>query len=90
MKCEVIIDPACQEKAVLYTRENNRQIEENVRENYLRTEDKTVVSLDREEIEKLGAQIIEDDILFLHNGKIRHDALKTAFLIFSYLMKNSQ
>ncbi|MBR6766414.1 MAG: YvcK family protein [Clostridia bacterium] len=69
---------------------NNRQIEENVRENYLRTEDKTVVSLDREEIENLGAQIIEDDILFLDNGKIRHDALKTAFLIFSYLMKNSQ
>lgn len=67
---------------------NNRPIDEVVRENYLRTEDKTVVGLDRGEIEKLDAQIIEDDILSLDNGRIRHDALKTAFLIFSYLMKH--
>ncbi len=66
---------------------NNRPIDEVVKENYLRTEDKTVVGLDRPEIEKLGAQIIEDDILSLDNGRIRHDALKTAFLIFAYLMK---
>lgn len=66
---------------------NNRPIDEVVKENYLRTEDKTVVGLDRAEIEKLDAQIIEDDILSLDNGRIRHDALKTAFLIFSYLMK---
>ena len=66
---------------------NNRPIDEVVKENYLRTEDKTVVGLDRAEIEKLDAQIIEDDILSLENGRIRHDALKTAFLIFSYLMK---
>lgn len=67
---------------------NNRPIDEVVKENYLRTEDKTVVGLDRPEIEKLGAQIIEDDILSLDNGRIRHDALKTAFLIFSYLMRH--
>ena len=66
---------------------NNRPIDEVVKENYLRTEDKTVVGLDRPEIEKLSAQIIEDDILSLDNGRIRHDALKTAFLIFAYLMK---
>ena len=27
MKCEVIIDPACEEKVVIYAREKNRQIE---------------------------------------------------------------
>ena len=27
MKCEIIIDPACEEKTVIYVRENNRQIE---------------------------------------------------------------
>lgn len=27
MKCEIIIDPACEEKTVIYARENNRQIE---------------------------------------------------------------
>ena len=67
---------------------NNMQIDESVRENYLRTEDKTVVSLDRDEIGKLGAEIIEDNIFRIDDGRIRHDALKTAFMIFSYLMKN--
>lgn len=28
MKCEIIIDPACEEKTVIYTRENSRQIED--------------------------------------------------------------
>lgn len=27
MKCEIIIDPACEEKTVIYARENSRQIE---------------------------------------------------------------
>ena len=36
-----------------------------------------------------GAEIMEDDIFCIDDGKIRHDALKTAFLIFSYLMAKS-
>lgn len=27
MKCEIIIDPACEEKAVIYAKENSRQLE---------------------------------------------------------------
>ena len=27
MKCEIIIDPACEEKTIIYARENSRQIE---------------------------------------------------------------
>lgn len=27
MKCEIIIDPACEEKAIIYARENSRQLE---------------------------------------------------------------
>lgn len=69
---------------------NNQPIDAVVKENYLRTEDKTVVNLDRQEIEKLGTMIIEDDISCLDDGRIRHNALKTAFLIFSYLMKNGK
>ena len=33
------------------------------------------------------ARIIEDDIFSIEDNRIRHDALKTAFLIFSYLME---
>ena len=35
----------------------------------------------------LVVQIIEDDIFCIEDEKIRHNALKTAFLIFSYLME---
>ena len=66
---------------------NNARIDQEVKDVYLSTEDKTVVELDREKVEKQGARIIEDEIFCLDDsGSIRHDALKTAFLIFSYLM----
>ena len=68
---------------------NNSRIDESVRKRYLVTENKTVVSLDRGLVEQTGAEIIEDDVFCIDDGKIRHDALKTAFLIFSYLMERS-
>ena len=68
---------------------NNSQIDDNVRKHYLVTEGKTVVNLDRGLVEQTGAEIIEDDVFCIDDGKIRHDALKTAFLIFSYLMARS-
>ena len=37
----------------------------------------------------MGTRIIEDDIFCIDDDRIRHDALKTAFLVFSYLMENS-
>lgn len=68
---------------------NNSQIDDSVRERYLVTEGKTVVSLDRELVMQTGAKIMEDDIFCIDDGRIRHDALKTSFLIFSYLMERS-
>ena len=68
---------------------NNSQIDDSVRKHYLVTENKTVVNLDRQLVEQTGAEIMEDDIFCIDDGKIRHDALKTAFLIFSYLMAKS-
>lgn len=66
---------------------NNARIDQQVKDVYLSTEDKTVVELDREKVEAMKARIIEDDIFCLdESGSIRHDPLKTAFLIFSYLM----
>ena len=53
---------------------------------YLTKENKTPVLLDREAVEAQGARIVEDDLIALEDGSIRHDAMKTAFLIFSYLM----
>lgn len=67
---------------------NNAQIDESAIKRYLTTENKTIVEIDRENIEKQGARIIEDDIFYIdENDKIRHDALRTAYLVFSYLME---
>lgn len=67
---------------------NNAEIDASAIERYLTTENKTIVEIDRENIEKLGTRIIEDDIFWIDdNDKIRHDALRTAYLVFSYLME---
>ena len=65
---------------------NNAGIDPEIVSRYLESEGKTLVELDREAIEAEGARIIEDDIFSIEDGRIRHNALKTAFLIFSWLM----
>ena len=66
---------------------NNAHIDNDIRDRYMSLEEKTIVGLDREEVNGLGTQIIEDAIICMDDeGRIRHDAMKAAFLIFSYLM----
>ena len=38
-------------------------------------------------LEELGVELIEDTLLSMENGAIRHNALKTAFQIFAILMR---
>ena len=66
---------------------NNAQIDPEITRHYLEAENKTLVELDRGKTTLQGARIIEDDIFSIEDGRIRHNALKTAFLIFSYLME---
>ena len=65
---------------------NRGEIDPRVTDVYLTKENKTPVLLDREAVEAQGARIVEDDLIALEDGSMRHDAMKTAFLIFSYLM----
>ena len=65
---------------------NRGEIDPRVTDVYLTKENKTPVLLDQEAVEAQGARIVEDDLIALEDGSIRHDAMKTAFLIFSYLM----
>ena len=65
---------------------NSAQIDRRIIDKYLTTENKKVVALDREMLKEQNVRIIEGDIFSIENEVIRHDALKTAFLIFSYLM----
>ena len=64
---------------------NNGDVGQRIRKKYLDTENKTVVGL--EGIENTGAEVITGDIFSIEDDKIRHDALKTAYLIFSYIME---
>lgn len=68
---------------------NSAQIDRRIIDKYLTTENKKVVALDREVLKEQNVHIIEGDIFSIENEVIRHDALKTAFLIFSYLMENN-
>ena len=65
---------------------NNGEIAPEVVDVYLTKENKTVVDLDMEEVLSLGAHVIADDMVCIDGTSVRHDALKTAFFIFSYLM----
>ncbi len=67
---------------------NNAEIDKEIVDKYSLLEHKTLIELDREEIKKLETRLIEDKIFAVDNGMIRHNALKTAYLIFSYLMES--
>jgi hypothetical protein len=44
------------------------------------------VELDYENVEPQEVEVITGKMFCLENESIRHDALKTAYMIFSYLM----
>ena len=66
---------------------NNRPPEQEIAEHYLKTEGKEPVPLVREDLDGLDVELIEDSLLTVENGTIRHNALKTAFQIFAFLMR---
>ena len=63
---------------------NNGDVDKRIRKKYLDTENKEIVGL--KGIEDAGVKVIVDNIFSIEDEKIRHDALKTAYLIFSYMM----
>ena len=67
---------------------NNGQVDEKITDVYRTKEQKSIVTLDQEELERLGVTVIADDVVQIDdNGSIRHNEIKTAYLVFSYLMK---
>lgn len=67
---------------------NDKNIPYKTRQKYLRKEEKDMVKADRKEIEKLNTKLISDKLYIFskEDGTIKHDSLKTSYLIFSYLM----
>ena len=63
---------------------NNGIVDERIRRKYLDTEGKEIVTLEGVK----DTKVIADDIFSIEDERIRHDALKTAYLVFSYMMNN--
>ena len=66
---------------------NNAKIEEEIAKRYESQEQKDPVLIDYEELEKIGVELIEDNLLTIDDNTLKHDSLKLSSLIFSYLMR---
>ena len=66
---------------------NNAPPDTDVAERYFLTENKEPVPIDREQLSEMDVRLMEDALLCVENGAIRHNALKTAFRVFSLLME---
>ena len=65
---------------------NDAKMSSSLLKKYETEEQKDQVILDKAELEKMNVQIIADKIYKIEDNFYRHDSLKTAYLIFSYLM----
>lgn len=65
----------------------NTIIPDKIVKKYETSEQKDLVKIDKEQIEKLNCKLIESDNLTIENNKIRHDSLKLASAVFNYIMR---
>lgn len=66
---------------------NDKKIPSKTAKKYETEEQKDQVKIDKKEIEKQNCELISDKLYhFSNDGTIKHDSLKTSYLIFSYLM----
>ena len=67
---------------------SNTVIEKEIAKKYETEEQKDPVLIDYEEIQKLGTELIEDDLMTIDvDNTLKHDSLKLSSVIFSYLMR---
>ena len=62
---------------------NNEKIEEEMAKRYESEEQKDPVLIDYEELEKIGVELIEEDLIDIDNNTLKHDSLILSSLIFS-------
>lgn len=67
---------------------NDKKIPSKTAKKYETEEQKDQVKVDKKEIEKMNCKLISDKLYHFSSvdGTIKHDSLKTSYLIFSYLM----
>ena len=68
---------------------NNKKIPDNILDLY-KEEHAEVIPVDKDNIKKLGAEVISTDLLSLENDQAKHDPIKTALAVFTYLTKGDK
>lgn len=66
---------------------NDKEIPKELVEKYANKEQKDPVKLDEQTLKKMKVKVIKDKIYTVEEGVLRHDTLKTAYLVFSILME---
>ena len=66
---------------------SNTQIDKKIAEKYESKEQKDPVKLDYGKLDKIGVELIEEDLIVVEDNVLRHDSMKLSSLIFSYLMR---
>lgn len=66
---------------------SNTKIDKKIAEKYSTAEQKEPVKIDYQELEKVGVELIEDDLIIVEDNILRHNSLKLSSIIFSYLMR---
>ncbi len=69
---------------------NNALMESNLAKKYAVKEQKDPVILNMEEFKNKNIYVIRDKLYMIEDNVYRHDSLKTAYLIFSYLMEGKK
>ena len=67
---------------------NSGSIDQDLAQKYESLEQKDPVIFDKEELDKIGCDIIHDNFFSVTNNLIRHDVMKLSLQIFSYLLEN--
>ena len=68
---------------------NNVEIPQDLVLKYATEEQKDPVLLDESTLKKMKVRVIKDKIYTIEDGFLRHDTLKTGYLVFSILMENN-
>ncbi len=65
---------------------NTGTVSEDIIKKYSRAEDKDLIYVDYDNIKKLNVDIIEDDFVIIRDNRIRHNSLRVAINLLSYLL----
>lgn len=67
---------------------SNTKIDKKIAKKYETEEQKDPVKIDYGKLNKIGVELIEDDLITIEDNMLRHNSMKLSSLIFSYLMRN--